>query len=148
MKILIYGSTYLTQKVCEELLKYKEYNLIFTEDDILVGGIDNYVNILINNYTEKNAGFIGLIGVEPQGRYPTHCHGGVGLVKTKILEQVYDSNPFSYEGFDRALSVSHEIVFTNNIVKKTGLKLVHLGVDSWNLKQNYCINYDNYKKCT
>ena len=28
MDILIYGSTYLTQKVCEELLKYDEYNII------------------------------------------------------------------------------------------------------------------------
>jgi hypothetical protein len=131
-------------------LKFKdkyEY-FIFTEDDILVGGVNNYASLLIDYYVKENVGFIGLIGVtSPQVKHPIHCHGGVGIVKTEILNQVYTTNPFLYDGFDKDLSITHEIEFTNRIMKKTNLKLVHLGIDSWDLEKNYCINYNNYKKC-
>jgi len=131
----------------EIFLKYKDkYDyFIFTEDDILVGGTENYCLKLIDKLNASpEVGFIALVGVGSNG-HPKHAHGGVGIVSTSILEKVYESNPFLYEGWDRKISINHEIEFTNNIIDKTGLDIIYLGSNEWNLEENYCINYLNYK---
>lgn len=127
-------------------LKYKDkYDyFLFTEDDILIGGTENYYVDIINKLNNSSeVGFVALVGVGYE--IGKHAHGGVGVVSTSILEKVYESNPFIYEGFDRQRSIGHEIKFTNNIVSKTGLDIIQFGNSGWNLKENYCINYSNYK---
>lgn len=117
---------------------------IFTEDDILIGGKDNYALFLITSLIENHQScFLGLVGIE-KGNYPEHAHGGVGLVSTKILEETYIDNPFLYDGFDRRRSIEHEIQFTNNIKNKTGKELLYLGNNKWDFQNNFCINYAQY----
>lgn len=128
--------------------KYKtKYDyFIFTEDDIIVGGTENYVQQLIEDFHNNNASFISLIGIE-NTNYPIHAHGGIGLTSTKILEQVFNNeNPYSYEGFDRNKSIQHEIDFTNKICNITKQKLIFLGIPKWDLNKNYCISYPLYNK--
>jgi len=124
--------------------KYDYY--IFTEDDILIGGQVNYLDYLINEFEKQDMGFLGLVGVSRGENHPEHAHGGVGLISTENLKETYLDNPFIYEGFNRAHSIGHEIQFTNNIKKITGRELVYLGNNNWDLENNFCINYSNYKK--
>jgi hypothetical protein len=132
-------------------LKYKkEYDyFIFTEEDIIIGGTENYYVNLINilKKSSKTVGFLALVGVG-EGGYPKHAHGGIGIIKSSVLKKVYKSNPFIYEGWDRARSIGHEVAFTSEITRITGLDIIQFGGDEWSLERKYCLNYSNYKNRT
>lgn len=117
-------------------LAYDYY--LFTEDDIIIGGTENYVNMIIDKL-DSHTGFVAMVGVGQPGR---HAHGGVGLVSKNTLELVYgDTNPYMYEGFNRRKSIEHEIDFTNTIAEKSGLSVEPYGIEKWDFKRNLCIDY-------
>jgi len=112
---------------------------IFTEDDVLIGGTTNYIQLMHDMMNiNTNTGFLALIGLGQ----PTHAHGGVGMVSRNLLDATYDNtNPFLFEGpYNRQRSCNNEIDFTNTIQRVTGKSVYTHSTTSWDL-QNLCIDY-------
>jgi hypothetical protein len=125
-------------------MKYKKnYDyFLFTEDDWLIFG-DNYLKIGINTLNKtKDCGMVSYVGVTKIHR--SHwkslklnkknaygCHGGIGLVSTKILNKIVNNNGSlpHYKGDDYRMGVRYgELAFPNSIVK-LGYKIIDLPRD-------------------
>jgi hypothetical protein len=118
----------------------KNYDyFLFTEDDWLIFG-DNYFKIGIDILNKtKQCGMVSYVGVTKI--HSSHwkslklnksnaygCHGGIGLVSTKILNKIVNKNGClpHYKGNDYRMGVRYgELAFPNSIVK-LGYKIIDL----------------------
>lgn len=115
-------------------LKNEYQYFMFTEDDIMIGGNRYYFEHLEILQMERDAGFLALVKLCPHSR-GTHAGGGVGLVSTKILNEVnekYGSLPHYMEddlqeqsALERRANIisGGEIPFTNAICQ-LGYKII------------------------
>lgn len=130
---------------------YKNYiydTYLFTEDDLFVFGEEYYRKIL-DKYNILKSGFMALIGVHDEGKYPTHAHGAVGLASREVLNCIVDENgelPYYHGEWIRENVIKFgEIAFTNHIFNKH-YKIDHFGSKMWD-KQNLIMPYFDIKKC-
>jgi hypothetical protein len=133
---------------------------LFTEDDILVGG-DGYYKKLIERWValenlNTQPGFLALVNVVNHA-YGLHCGGGVGLTTNKILTKLItrhgslphynrlDNSNHTWEQRREKHILDGEVAFTNKIFG-LGFNLFNYGPNvSWDLENNLCTPYFNYK---
>lgn len=113
-------------------------NWVFTEDDQVMAR-DGYLKTAIGQLdADATVGFVALVGVSRDDRYPPCCHGGVGCTRRRILRRVCEANRlpdgsegllpyFVSNGYDQQ-ELRGEIPFTNAIAN-LGYQLVDLAVD-------------------
>jgi len=111
---------------------------IFTEDDQVMAR-DGYLATAIDQLeTDPTIGFVALVGVSRETCFPTHCHGGVGCTRRRVLRRVCESQRradcpegrlpyFVGKGYDQQ-EHRGEIPFTN-VIANLGYRLVDLALD-------------------
>ncbi len=121
--------------------KYRTY--LFTEDDLIVFGDHYYKKILDRMETEK-ADFVALLGISPNGRFPEHAHGGIGVATRETLDAIAVDGelPYHHGEWQHSLVIySGEIPFTNNMLK-SGKKMIYYGKEEWSADNLLLPYYD------
>lgn len=130
---------------------------IFTEDDILVGGID-YAKKLKERWEDIEkaqvpVGFLSLIGVIRHAQYGIHCGGAVGMSSRPVLDKVVEkfgclphhdkpeSDNLSANQNKQNAILNGEVAFTQRI-DDLGFYLINYGPNTrWSMGENSCLPY-------
>lgn len=109
--------------------RHKYDYFIFTEDDVLLNGNNYALSALEQIESKPEVGFVAFLGVSDRGIVKggtfrlVHAHGGVGISKTKVLDQIFQrdgSLPYSScpseQGIEEII-IHGEVPFTNEIAK-------------------------------
>jgi hypothetical protein len=117
---------------------------LFTEDDIVVGGEKYYKRLLEAFDAEPDMGFLALI---ERANHPlgVHAHGGVGLSRKDVLEQLPELPHYKGEGWDKEKIIYEgEVPFTNEITKLGYSIGEFCPKKDWDFENKLCLPYYDF----